>query len=123
MTAIDVAAKTVTAVRPDGQPLTLPYDSLIVGAGVGQSYFGHDEFAEFAPGMKTLADALAQRERIFGAFEMAELEDDAERAKRVAHVRRRRRRADRRRDLRADRRAVAPRAEGQLPAVRPGDTT
>ena len=54
------------------------YDSLMVAAGVGQSYFGHDEFAEWAPGMKTLADALVQRERIFGAFEMAELEDDPE---------------------------------------------
>ena len=52
------------------------YDSLIVGAGAGGSYFGHDEFAEFAPGMKTLADALDQRARIFGAFEMAELEED-----------------------------------------------
>ncbi len=55
------------------------YDSLIVGAGAGGSYFGHDEFAEFAPGMKTLADALDQRARIFGAFEMAELEEDPER--------------------------------------------
>jgi len=77
VTGIDVAAKQVTAVRPDGGPLTLPYDSLVVGAGAGQSYFGHDEFSEFAPGMKTLADALAHRERIFGAFEMAELEEDA----------------------------------------------
>ena len=58
--------------------MTLSYDSLIVAAGVGQSYFGHDEYAEWAPGMKTLADALAQRARIFGAFEMAELESDAD---------------------------------------------
>ena len=78
VTGIDLAARRVTVARPGGQAATLPYDSLIVGAGVGQSYFGHDEFAEFAPGMKTLDDALAQRERIFGAFEMAELEDDAE---------------------------------------------
>ena len=78
VTAIDIAARQVSAIRPDGLPLTLPYDSLIVGAGVGGSYFGHDEFAEFAPGMKTLDDALAQRERIFGAFELAELEEDAE---------------------------------------------
>ena len=58
--------------------MTQPYDSLIVGAGVGQSYFGHDEYSKWAPGMKTLADALGQRARIFGAFEMAELEDDPE---------------------------------------------
>src|SRR5215813_13010551 len=68
--------KTVAVVRPDGRRAALPYDSLVVAAGVGQSYFGHDEFTEWAPGMKTLADALVQRERIFGAFEMAEREDD-----------------------------------------------
>ena len=73
---VDLVEKTVAVVRPDGRRAALPYDSLVVAAGVGQSYFGHDEFAEWAPGMKTLADALVQRERIFGAFEMAELEDD-----------------------------------------------
>src|SRR5262249_28830648 len=64
--------------EPGGRTVSLPYDSLIVAAGVGQSYFGHDEFAAWAPGMKTLADALDHRARIFGAFEMAELEDEAE---------------------------------------------
>jgi NADH:ubiquinone reductase (H+-translocating) len=78
VTGFDLAAREVTAVRPDGVADTHPYDSLIVAAGVGQSYFGHDEFAEWAPGMKTLADALDQRRRIFGAFEMAELTEDAE---------------------------------------------
>ena len=53
-----------------------PYDSLIVAAGVTQSYFGHDEFAFFAPGMKTLDDALELRRRIFGAFEVAEMVAD-----------------------------------------------
>ena len=76
VTDVDLVEKTVAVVRPDGRQAALPYDSLVVAAGVGQSYFGHDEFAEWAPGMKTLADALLQRERIFGAFEMAELEDD-----------------------------------------------
>ena len=75
---------------PDGRPLTLSYDSLVVAAGVGQSYFGHDEFAQWAPGMKTLDDALAQHARIFGAFEMAELEEDPEHAEGVADVRGRR---------------------------------
>ena len=55
----------------------LAYDSLIVAAGSAQSYFGHDEFAVHAPGMKTIDDALEVRGRIFGAFELAELEDDA----------------------------------------------
>ena len=50
-----------------------PYDSLIVAAGAAQSYFGNDHFAEFAPGMKSIDDALELRGRIFGAFEMAEL--------------------------------------------------
>jgi NADH dehydrogenase len=76
VTGFDLDAKQLTATRPDGTVVVHEYDSLIVGAGAGGSYFGHDEFAEFAPGMKTLNDALAQRNRIFGALEMAELEDD-----------------------------------------------
>jgi len=59
-----------------------PYDSLIVAAGSGQSYFGNDQFAEFAPGMKSIDDALELRGRIFGAFELAELaetEDEVQR--------------------------------------------
>jgi NADH dehydrogenase len=55
------------------QPL---HDSVIVAAGAAQSYFGHDEFAVDAPGMKTIDDALELRGRIFGAFEMAELESE-----------------------------------------------
>jgi NADH dehydrogenase len=54
----------------------LSYDSLIVATGASQSYFGHDEYALHAPGMKTVDDALELRGRIFGAFEMAELEPD-----------------------------------------------
>jgi NADH:ubiquinone reductase (H+-translocating) len=72
VTDIDLAARTVTS-RVLGRPTVTPYDSLIVAAGSGQSYFGHDEFAEFAPGMKSIDDALELRGRIFGAFELAEL--------------------------------------------------
>jgi NADH dehydrogenase len=50
---------------------------LIVATGASQSYFGHDEYARHAPGMKTIDDALELRGRIFGAFEIAELESDA----------------------------------------------
>lgn len=75
---IDLATRTVFAVGPGGQQLELGYDSLIVAAGVGQSYFGHEEFSEFAPGMKTLEDALDHRERILTAFERAELAPDGE---------------------------------------------
>ena len=72
VTEIDLADRTVTSLSPLGTTVT-PYDSLIVAAGAGQSYFGNDEFAEFAPGMKTIDDALELRGRIFGSFEMAEL--------------------------------------------------
>ncbi len=57
--------------RVGGAELRLPYDDLIVAVGMQQSYFGHDEYAEFAPGMKTLADALNIRRRVYSAFEMA----------------------------------------------------
>jgi NADH:quinone reductase (non-electrogenic) len=76
VTGFDLKARHVAAVQPSGRKVTLSYDSLIVAAGVGQSYFGHDEYSKWAPGMKTLADGLDQRARIFGAFEMAEREDD-----------------------------------------------
>ncbi|MFT3662244.1 MAG: NAD(P)/FAD-dependent oxidoreductase [Gordonia sp. (in: high G+C Gram-positive bacteria)] len=53
-----------------------PYDDLIIAAGADQSYFGNDQFAEYAPGMKTIDHALELRGRILGAFEQAELSDD-----------------------------------------------
>ena len=52
------------------------YDTLLVAAGAGQSYFGNDHFAVFAPGMKTIDDALELRARIFSAFEQAEIATD-----------------------------------------------
>jgi NADH dehydrogenase len=72
VTAIDLEARTVTS-EVLGRPIVTSYDSLIVAAGSGQSYFGNDHFSEFAPGMKSIDDALELRGRIFGAFEMAEL--------------------------------------------------
>lgn len=85
VTTIDLAARTVTSVLPriggDGTgddqtapaPLVTGYDSLIVAAGSTSSYFGNDQFAEYAPGLKTIDDALEIRGRIFGAFEVAEV--------------------------------------------------
>src|ERR1700719_3453300 len=67
--AIDPTAQTVTSRLMTMQTVT-PFDSLIVAAGAQQSYFGHDEFATFAPGMKTIDDALELRGRILGAFEV-----------------------------------------------------
>jgi NADH dehydrogenase len=72
VTDVDLAARTVTS-QVLGRELVTPYDSLLVAAGAGQSYFGNDHFARFAPGMKSIDDALELRGRIFGAFELAEL--------------------------------------------------
>jgi NADH dehydrogenase len=74
---IDLAARTVTS-RFHDRPTVTPYDTLIVAAGAGQSYFGNEHFATYAPGMKTIDDALELRSRIFGAFELAEVETDPE---------------------------------------------
>jgi NADH dehydrogenase len=72
---IDLDARTVTSTVL-GRTTVHAYDELIVAAGAGQSYFGNDQFAEFAPGMKSIDDALELRGRIFGAFELAELATD-----------------------------------------------
>ena len=84
-TAIDVSARQVTCSAPGRTaPYSLGYDSLIVATGASQSYFGHGEYAEHAPGLKSIDDALDLRGRIFGAFELAELEEDpAARARRM----------------------------------------
>ena len=79
---VDATARQVVAAAPGGERVTLPYDDLIVAAGLRQSYFGHDEFARWAPGMKTIADALAIRRRVFGAFELAETASDPEEQRR-----------------------------------------
>jgi len=77
---IDTDGRTVICQRPGGDRFTVGYDYLIVAAGLVQSYFGHDEFATWAPGMKNISDALRIRRRVFGAFELAEtLDDPAER--------------------------------------------
>jgi NADH dehydrogenase len=75
---IDLDVRTVTS-RALGHDTVTPYESLIVATGSAQSYFGHDEFGVHAPGLKTIDDALEVRGRIFGAFEMAEIEPDGER--------------------------------------------
>jgi len=72
---VDAAGHRVICERPGGKQIEVPYDHLIVAAGVRQSYFGHDEFAALAPGMKTISDVLKIRLRVFGAFEMAETAD------------------------------------------------
>ena len=78
VTNFNLAAKTVDSVLL-GHSYRTPFDTLIVAAGAGQSYFGNDHFAEWAPGMKTIDDALELRGRILGAFEQAERSSDPER--------------------------------------------
>lgn len=83
---IDLANKTVTSKLLDWERVT-PFDSLIVAAGAQQSYFGNDHFEAFAPGMKTVDDALELRGRILGAFEAAEVTtSDEERKRRLTFV-------------------------------------
>jgi NADH:ubiquinone reductase (H+-translocating) len=83
---VDMKANTVTS-KLMGMETVTPYDSLIVAAGAQQSYFGNDQFATYAPGMKTIDDALELRGRILGAFEAAEVTDDpAERQRRLTFV-------------------------------------
>jgi NADH:ubiquinone reductase (H+-translocating) len=77
VTRIDTTARTVTS-ELLGTEVVTSYDTLLVAAGAGQSYFGNDRFARHAPGMKTIDDALELRGRIFGAFEAAEISDSEE---------------------------------------------
>jgi NADH dehydrogenase len=72
VTDIDLAKRSVTS-RAGETTTTTSYDSLIVAAGATTSYFGHDEFAIDAPGLKSVDDALEIRGRILSAFEFAEL--------------------------------------------------
>ena len=86
VTEIDLKNGTVTS-RLLERFTTTPYDKLIIAAGADQSYFGNDHFAEYAPGMKTIDDALELRGRILGAFEQAELSTDpAERERLLTFV-------------------------------------
>ena len=102
VTGFDLDRRVVYAHVLAGHDLEVPYDTLIVAAGAGQSYFGHDELALHAPGMKTIDDALEIRRRLFGAFEMAETATDPDEQRDVADDRGRRRGADRCRARRTD---------------------
>jgi NADH:ubiquinone reductase (H+-translocating) len=77
VTGFDLDRRVVHTTSVPGEVAEYPYDSLIVAAGAGQSYFGHDEFAMTAPGMKTIDDAMELRRRVYGALEIAENEPDA----------------------------------------------
>ena len=76
VTGFDLERRVVHTTSLPGRFDEYPYDSLIVAAGAGQSYFGHDEFALIAPGMKTIDDAMELRRRVYGALELAETMTD-----------------------------------------------
>ena len=79
ITGVDKDKKCVLASSADRVAVPIPYDFLILATGVTHSYFGHNEFARFAPGLKSLADAVAIRNKILNAFEQAEAEEDPRR--------------------------------------------
>jgi NADH dehydrogenase len=75
VTEIDLTNRTVASTAL-GTTVVTPYDSLIVAAGASYSYFGNEQFADLAPGLKSIDDALRIRARIFSAFELADRADD-----------------------------------------------
>jgi len=79
VTGIDAASKQVMVDADDKVGMRVSYDYLILATGATHSYFGHDEFAAFAPGLKNLSDAESLRNHLLEAFEKAEIEDDPER--------------------------------------------
>src|SRR5262245_38167759 len=84
---VDRTARTVDVVGEGIGARKVPFDYLIVAAGVRPSYFGHDEFATYAPSLKNISDAEAIRAKILDVYERAELTDDpAERARLMRFV-------------------------------------
>src|SRR5260370_42081263 len=79
VTGIDKERHFIFASNADRENVPIVYDYLILATGSTHSYFGHNEFAEYAPGMKSLADAVASRNKILQAFEQAEAEEDPSR--------------------------------------------
>jgi len=76
VTGVDKDQKCVIVSDADRQDVPIAYDYLILATGASHSYFGHNEFAQYAPGLKSLADAEAARNKILQAFELAEAEED-----------------------------------------------
>src|SRR5262245_59081566 len=76
---VDTDRRCVFVDSVDREAVALEYDYLILATGASHSYFGHDEFEQFAPGLKSLADAVSIRNRILLAFEQAEAEEDPRR--------------------------------------------
>ena len=76
VTSVDVASRTIESASPGAGVLKIAFDYLVVATGMRPSYFGHDEFARYAPGLKSLGDAETIRAKILSAFELAATTDD-----------------------------------------------
>jgi NADH:quinone reductase (non-electrogenic) len=76
VSGVDKDQKCVIVNDADRKNVPIAYDYLILATGASHSYFGHNEFAEYAPGLKSLADAEAARNKILQTFELAEAEED-----------------------------------------------
>jgi NADH dehydrogenase len=79
VTGVDKDNKYVFWSDADRENVPIHYDYLVLATGATHSYFGHKEFAQYAPGLKTLVDAVAVRNNILQAFEQAEAEEDPRR--------------------------------------------
>ena len=79
VTGVDKDKKCIFLSDADRENVSIPYDYLVLATGVTHSYFGHNEFAQYAPGLKTLVDAVAVRNKVLQAFEQAETEEDPSR--------------------------------------------
>src|SRR5262249_39048303 len=79
VTGVDKDRKCVIVSDADRQNVPISYDYLVLATGATHSYFGRNEFERFAPGLKSLADAVASRNKILQAFELAEAEEDPSR--------------------------------------------
>jgi NADH dehydrogenase len=87
VTDVNLASRTVEASCPGVGVRKIAYDFLVVATGMRPSYFGHDEFARYAPGLKSLNDAETIRAKILGAFELAATtEDETERARQMTFI-------------------------------------
>ncbi|WP_024519650.1 NAD(P)/FAD-dependent oxidoreductase [Bradyrhizobium sp. Tv2a-2] len=87
VTGVDLASRTIEASSPGLGVRKIAFDYLVVATGMRPSYFGHDEFARYAPGLKSLSDAETIRAKILGAFEVAAAtEDESERSRQMTFV-------------------------------------
>jgi NADH dehydrogenase len=87
VTGIDLTSRTIDAVCPGVGTRKIRFDYLVIATGVRPSYFGHDEFARFAPGLKSLSDAETIRAKILSAYELADAtDDDNERARQMTFI-------------------------------------